>query len=99
MDMRKASASAFASIAAAASAASTCGSTVKQVRQGLREHIEHKAPRLFAQAMQRELAAPALLAALQTWIAGARAADGYDLLFQIQCDQFGQYSEQLGSAV
>jgi ankyrin repeat protein len=74
------------------------GSTVKQVTQGLRETIERKAPRLFAQAMQRELAAPALLAALRTWIGGARAAEGFDLLFQIQCDQFRQYCEQLGNA-
>jgi ankyrin repeat protein len=74
------------------------GSTVKQVTQGLRETIERKAPRLFAQAMQRELAAPALLAALRTWIGGARAAEGFDLLFHIQCDQFRRYCEQLGNA-
>ena len=74
------------------------GATLKQITQGLRENIERKAPRLFAQAMQRELAAPTLLAALRTWVGGARAAEGLDMLFQIQCDQFRQYCEQLGSA-
>ncbi|MDB5756785.1 MAG: hypothetical protein JWM30_74 [Burkholderia sp.] len=74
------------------------GSTVKQVAQDLREHIETKAPRLFAQAMQRELGAQTLVTALRTWIGGARAAEGLHMLFQIQCDQFRQYCEQLGRA-
>jgi hypothetical protein len=74
------------------------GSTVKQVAHDLREHIETKAPRLFAQAMQRELGAQTLVAALRTWIGGARAAEGLHMLFQIQCDQFRQYCEQLGRA-
>lgn len=74
------------------------GSTVKQVAQDLREHIEGKAPRLFAQAMQWELGAQTLVAALRTWIGGARAAEGLHMLFQFQCDQFRQYCEQIGSA-
>jgi ankyrin repeat protein len=74
------------------------GSTVKQITDVLRENIERKAPRLFAQAMQRELSSPALLAALRTWIGDTKTAEGLDLLFQIQCDQFRQYCEQVGSA-
>jgi len=74
------------------------GSTVKQVAHDLREQIEARTPRLFAQAMQRELGAQTLVAALRTWIGGARAAECLHMLFQIQCDQFRQYCEQLDSA-
>ena len=77
----------------------TNGSTVKQAREVLLEHIERNAPRHFALAMQRELDAPTLIAALRTWIGGATAAEAYHQLFQIQCDQLRQYCEQLGTAI
>ena len=70
------------------------GSTMQQITQCVFENTERKAPRLFAQAMQRELAAPTLLAALRTWIGDTRPAEGLELLFQIQCDQLRQYCEQ-----
>ena len=70
------------------------GSTMQQITQCVFENTERKAPRLFAQAMQRELAAPTLLAALRTWIGDTRPAEGLDLLFQIQRDQLRQYCEQ-----
>ena len=67
---------------------------MQQITQCVFENTERKAPRLFAQAMQRELAAPTLLAVLRTWIGDTRPAEGLDLLFQIQCDQLRQYCEQ-----
>ena len=73
-------------------------STMKQITQLLCDSIEHKAPPIFALAIQRELAAPALLAALRTWIGDAKSVEGVDLLFQIQCDQLRQYCEQIVSA-
>jgi ankyrin repeat protein len=74
------------------------GSTMQQISQCVFENTEHKAPQIFAQAMQRQLAAPTLLAALRTWIGNARSAEGLDLLFQIQCDQLRQYCEHITSA-
>ena len=74
------------------------GSTMKQITQLLCDNIERKAPQIFAQAMQREQAAPMLLAVLRTWIGDAKSAEGLDLLFQIQCDQLRQYCEQIVSA-
>ena len=71
------------------------GLTMKQVTQLLCGNIERKAPQVFAQAMQRALAAPTLLAALRTWIGDAKSVEGLDLLFQIQCDQLRQYCEQI----
>jgi ankyrin repeat protein len=71
------------------------GSTMKQITQLLCDNIERKAPQIFAQAMQRALAAPTLLAALRTWIGDAKSVEGLDLLFQIQCDQLRQYCEQI----
>jgi hypothetical protein len=73
------------------------GSTRKQATQYLWDDTERKAPQLFAQAMRRELAAPRLLAALRTWVGGAKGAEGLEILFQIQCDQIRQYCEQLAS--
>ena len=73
-------------------------STMQQITQCVLENTERKAPQIFAQAMQRELAASTLLAALRTWIGDAKSAEGLDLLFQIQCDQLRQYCEQITSA-
>ena len=74
------------------------GSTMRQVTQRVFKNTERKSPPIFAQAMQRELAAPMLLAALRTWIGDAKSAEGLDLLFQVQCDQLRQYCEQIASA-
>jgi ankyrin repeat protein len=73
------------------------GSTMQQINQCVFDNTERKAPQIFAQAMQRALAASALLAALRTWIGDAKSAEGLDLLFQIQCDQLRQYCEQIAS--
>ncbi len=86
------------------------GSTLKQITQLLSEHVKRKAPLLFVQTLQDELAAPTLLAALRTWLERKRLGtgpepvvkmlthEGIDLLFQIQCDQLKQYCEQTGRA-
>ena len=71
------------------------GSTIRQITQSVFKNAERKAPQMFGQAMQRELAAPTLLAALRTWIGDAQSVEGLDLLFQIQCDQLRQYCEQI----
>jgi ankyrin repeat protein len=72
------------------------GSTVKQITQLLRENIERKAPRLLAQALQRELALPALIATFRTLIGDLKAAEALDMQFQIQVDQLRQFCEQTG---
>ena len=73
-------------------------STMQQINQSVVENTERKAPPIFAQAMQRELAAQTLVAALRTWIGEAQSVEGLDLLFQVQCDQLKQYCEQIASA-
>ena len=74
------------------------GSTMQQITQCVFDNTERKAPQIFVQAMQRALAASALLAALRTWIGDAKSAEGLDLLFQVQCDQLRQYCQQIASA-
>jgi hypothetical protein len=75
------------------------GYSAKQAAQYLCDHISRKAPEIFAQVMQRELGSPALLAGLRKLIGNTRAAEGLEMLFQIQCDQLRQYCAQIGSAV
>jgi hypothetical protein len=72
--------------------------TMKQVSLALREHVERNAPRLFAQAMQRELAGQTLVTALRKLIGKTTSAESLHLLFQVQCDQIRKYCEQLGNA-
>jgi hypothetical protein len=57
---------------------------------------EREAPRLFAQALSRELDSPSLIAALRTLIGDNKAAEPIDILFQAQCDQLRQFCEQTG---
>jgi ankyrin repeat protein len=74
------------------------GSTVQQIMQCVLENTERKAPLYFAPAMQGELAAPTLPAALRTWVRDARPAAALDMLFQIQCKQLRQYCERIVGA-
>ena len=85
------------------------GSTMRQILQRVHEHDNRRAPLFFVQALQRELAAPTLLAALRTWLKlptirlphctlEMLTHEGIDALFQIQCDQLRQYCEQIASA-
>lgn len=74
------------------------GSALKQIPQMLSEHIQRKAPLHFAQAIKRELAGHALLAALRELIGDMKAPESLHMLFQIQCDQLRQYCEQVDAA-
>jgi ankyrin repeat protein len=77
-------------------AALPASSSIKPASTSGRRRVEREAPRLFAQALLRELDSPSLIAALRTLIGDNKAAEPIDILFQAQCDQLRQFCEQTG---
>ena len=77
-------------------AALPASSSIKPASTSGRRRVEREAPRLFAQALLRELNSPSRIAALRTLIGGDKAAEPIDILFQAQCDQLRQFCEQTG---